>query len=159
MLYRVSPELADKLKAIAYWDRKKKNDIGVRALAKYVKKWEDKNGQVRPIPDEEEEETAQEIQIDIVNQCEEGEVPLPPLRKRIESDNGLVRAYQRMNGNWNVKPVKKRVDAPFKNLCKSAKNEEAAIIQMELMENSIMQLSPKWKRNGAKKAIQINFPK
>lgn len=46
----VNEELLDKLKAIAYWDRLLIKEIISEALEDRVKKYERKNGEVKPIP-------------------------------------------------------------------------------------------------------------
>jgi len=46
----VKEDLLEKLKAIAYWDRSLIKDIVGRALEDSVKKYEKKNGPVKPAP-------------------------------------------------------------------------------------------------------------
>ena len=46
----VNEELLDKLKAIAYWDRKLIKEVVNTALEEYVAKNEKKNGEIKPIP-------------------------------------------------------------------------------------------------------------
>lgn len=46
----VNEELLDKLKAIAYWDRKLIKEVVDTALQEAVAKYEKKNGDVKPIP-------------------------------------------------------------------------------------------------------------
>ncbi len=44
----VNEELLEKLKDIAYWDRKMIKETIGEALSQYVGNWEDKNGKVNP---------------------------------------------------------------------------------------------------------------
>ena len=46
----VNEELLDKLKAIAYWDRKLIKEVVDTALQDRVDKYEKKNGDIKPIP-------------------------------------------------------------------------------------------------------------
>ena len=46
----VNEELLDKLKAIAYWDRKLIKEVVDTALQEAVAKYEKKNGDIKPIP-------------------------------------------------------------------------------------------------------------
>ena len=46
----VNEELLDKLKAIAYWDRKLIKEVVDTALQDAVAKYEKKNGDIKPIP-------------------------------------------------------------------------------------------------------------
>jgi len=46
----VKEELLEKLKAIAYWDRKLIKDVVASALEEAVNKYEKKNGEIKPIP-------------------------------------------------------------------------------------------------------------
>jgi len=46
----VNEELLDKLKAIAYWDRKLIKEVVDTALQDRVDKYEKKNGEIKPIP-------------------------------------------------------------------------------------------------------------
>ncbi len=46
----VIEELLDKLKAIAYWDRALIKDVVNTALQETVAKYEEKNGEIKPIP-------------------------------------------------------------------------------------------------------------
>ncbi|CAI8328361.1 MAG: Uncharacterised protein [Porticoccaceae bacterium UBA1117] len=46
----VNEELLDKLKAIAYWDRKLIKEVVDTALQDRVNKYEKKNGDIKPIP-------------------------------------------------------------------------------------------------------------
>ena len=46
----VNEELLDKLKAMAYWDRALIKDVINSALQQAVDKYENKNGQIQPIP-------------------------------------------------------------------------------------------------------------
>ena len=46
----VNEELLEKLKAIAYWDRKLIKEVVDTALQEAVAKYEKKNGDVKPIP-------------------------------------------------------------------------------------------------------------
>lgn len=46
----VNEELLDKLKAIAYWDRKLIKEVVDTALQDAVSKYEKKNGDIKPIP-------------------------------------------------------------------------------------------------------------
>ena len=46
----VNEELLDKLKAIAYWDRKLIKEVVDTALQDAVSKYEKKNGVIKPIP-------------------------------------------------------------------------------------------------------------
>ena len=46
----VNEELLDKLKAIAYWDRKLIKEVVDTALQDIVDKYEEKNGVIKPIP-------------------------------------------------------------------------------------------------------------
>ena len=46
----VNEELLDKLKAIAYWDRKLIKEVVDTALLDIVDKYEEKNGNIKPIP-------------------------------------------------------------------------------------------------------------
>lgn len=46
----LNEELLDKLKAIAYWDRKLIKDVVGEALQDYVDRYEKKNGAVKPTP-------------------------------------------------------------------------------------------------------------
>ena len=46
----VNEELLDKLKAIAYWDRKLIKEVVDTALQEAVVKYEKKNGDIKPIP-------------------------------------------------------------------------------------------------------------
>lgn len=46
----VNEELLDKLKAIAYWDRVLIKDVVNTALQEIVTKYEEKNGDIKPIP-------------------------------------------------------------------------------------------------------------
>jgi len=46
----VNEELLDKLKAIAYWDRKLIKEVVDTALQDAVNKYEKKNGDIKPIP-------------------------------------------------------------------------------------------------------------
>ena len=46
----VKEELVDKLKAIAYWDRKLIKEVVTSALEEAVNKYEKKNGEIKPIP-------------------------------------------------------------------------------------------------------------
>lgn len=46
----VKEELLDKLKAIAYWDRKLIKEVVNTALQDIVDKYEEKNGDIKPIP-------------------------------------------------------------------------------------------------------------
>ena len=46
----VNEELLDKLKALAYWDRKLIKEVVDVALQDAVKKYEKKNGEIKPIP-------------------------------------------------------------------------------------------------------------
>ncbi len=46
----INEELLDKLKAIAYWDRKLIKEVVDTALQEAVAKYEKKNGEIKPIP-------------------------------------------------------------------------------------------------------------
>lgn len=46
----VNEELLEKLKAIAYWDRKLIKEVVDTALQEAVAKYEKKNGDIKPIP-------------------------------------------------------------------------------------------------------------
>jgi len=46
----VNEELLEKLKAIAYWDRKLIKDVVNTALQDIVDKYEEENGDIKPIP-------------------------------------------------------------------------------------------------------------
>lgn len=46
----INEELLDKLKAIAYWDRVLIKDVVNTALQDRVDKYEEKNGDIKPIP-------------------------------------------------------------------------------------------------------------
>ena len=46
----VNEDLLDKLKAIAYWDRKLIKEVVDTALQDAVNKYEKKNGDIKPIP-------------------------------------------------------------------------------------------------------------
>jgi len=46
----VNEDLLEKLKAIAYWDRKMIKEVVDTALQDAVKKYEKKNGDIKPIP-------------------------------------------------------------------------------------------------------------
>jgi hypothetical protein len=46
----VNEELLDKLKAMAFWERKLIKDVVNTALAEAVASYEKKNGQLKPIP-------------------------------------------------------------------------------------------------------------
>jgi len=46
----VNEDLLEKLKAIAYWDRKLIKDVVNTALQEIVVKYEKKNGDIKPIP-------------------------------------------------------------------------------------------------------------
>ena len=46
----VNEDLLDKLKAIAYWDRKLIKEVINTALEEAVSKYEKKNGDIKPIP-------------------------------------------------------------------------------------------------------------
>ena len=46
----INEELLDKLKAIAYWDRKLIKEVVDTALQDIVVKYEKKNGAIKPIP-------------------------------------------------------------------------------------------------------------
>lgn len=46
----VNEELLDKLKAIAYWDRKLIKEVVDTALQDAIDKYEKKNGDIKPIP-------------------------------------------------------------------------------------------------------------
>jgi len=46
----INEELLDKLKAIAYWDRKLIKEVVDTALQDIVSKYEKKNGAIKPIP-------------------------------------------------------------------------------------------------------------
>jgi hypothetical protein len=46
----VNEELLDKLKAIAYWDRKLIKEVVDTALQDAIGKYEKKNGDIKPIP-------------------------------------------------------------------------------------------------------------
>jgi hypothetical protein len=46
----VNEDLLDKLKAIAYWDRKLIKEVVDTALQDAVDKYEKKNGEIKPIP-------------------------------------------------------------------------------------------------------------
>ena len=46
----VNEELLEKLKAIAYWDRKLIKEVVNTALQEAVAKYEKKNGDIKPIP-------------------------------------------------------------------------------------------------------------
>ena len=46
----VNEDLLDKLKAIAYWDRSLIKDVINTALEDAIKKYEKKNGEIKPIP-------------------------------------------------------------------------------------------------------------
>ncbi len=46
----VKEELLEKLKAIAYWDRKLIKEVVTSALEDAVAKYEKKNGEIKPIP-------------------------------------------------------------------------------------------------------------
>ena len=46
----VNEDLLDKLKAIAYWDRKLIKEVVDTALQDAVSKYEKKNGDIKPIP-------------------------------------------------------------------------------------------------------------
>jgi hypothetical protein len=46
----VKEELLEKLKAIAYWDRKLIKEVVTSALEEAVNKYEKKNGEIKPIP-------------------------------------------------------------------------------------------------------------
>lgn len=45
----VNEEQLDKLKAVAYWERLKIKEVVSRALEDYIKKYEKKNGEVKPL--------------------------------------------------------------------------------------------------------------
>jgi hypothetical protein len=47
--YIVNSELANKIDAIAFWDRIKIKDVINAALTDYVNKWVKKNGTVKPV--------------------------------------------------------------------------------------------------------------
>lgn len=47
---RLDPELLDKLKAIAYWERKTFKEVVSEGLEAVVKKYEKTNGPVKPAP-------------------------------------------------------------------------------------------------------------
>jgi len=46
----VNEDLLEKLKAIAYWDRKLIKEVVDTALQETVAKYEEKNGDIKPIP-------------------------------------------------------------------------------------------------------------
>jgi hypothetical protein len=46
----VNEDLLDKLKAIAYWDRKLIKEVVDKALQDAVSKYEKKNGDIKPVP-------------------------------------------------------------------------------------------------------------
>jgi hypothetical protein len=46
----VNEELLEKLKAIAYWDRKLIKEVVDKALQDAIGKYEEKNGDINPIP-------------------------------------------------------------------------------------------------------------
>lgn len=46
--YSIAPELADKIRYIAYWDRKKLNAVVAEALADYIAKWEPAREKLQP---------------------------------------------------------------------------------------------------------------
>ena len=46
----VKEELLEKLKAIAYWDRKLIKEVVTSALEEAANKYEKKNGEIKPIP-------------------------------------------------------------------------------------------------------------
>ena len=48
----LKPENLEKLKAIAYWDRRKIRDVHGEAVAQFLAAYEKKNGPVKPIPAE-----------------------------------------------------------------------------------------------------------
>ncbi|HYH15272.1 MAG TPA: hypothetical protein VD794_08630 [Flavisolibacter sp.] len=48
--YIVNADVAEKLDAIAYWDRLTIKEVVNTALADYAAKYEKKNGPIRPVP-------------------------------------------------------------------------------------------------------------
>ncbi len=48
--YITNDEIADKIDAIAYWDRKSLKDLIYEMQSNFVKAWEKKNGSVKPVP-------------------------------------------------------------------------------------------------------------
>jgi len=46
----LSPEIKEKMDAIAYWERKGKTETLKEAMTDYIKKYERKNGTIKPIP-------------------------------------------------------------------------------------------------------------
>lgn len=46
----VKEDALDKLKAIAYWDRKLIREVHTEAIGQYIAAYEKKNGPVQPIP-------------------------------------------------------------------------------------------------------------
>lgn len=46
--YSLDAELADKIRYIAYWDRKKLNAVVAEALADYIAKWEPAREKLQP---------------------------------------------------------------------------------------------------------------
>lgn len=48
--YIVNNDMAEKINAIAYWDRAKIKDLIFEMQSAFVKKWESKNGPVKPVP-------------------------------------------------------------------------------------------------------------
>lgn len=48
--YICNDEIADKVAAIAYWDRKSLKDLVEEMQSGFVKAWEKKNGPVKPVP-------------------------------------------------------------------------------------------------------------
>lgn len=46
----ITEELLEKVKAIAYWDRKLIKEVMIESLQDAVKKYENKNGSIKPIP-------------------------------------------------------------------------------------------------------------
>ena len=43
--YSIPPELAEKMRYIAYWDRKKLNAVVVEAFSQYVESWKPSTGE------------------------------------------------------------------------------------------------------------------
>lgn len=44
-------DLLSKVKALAYWERKKIKDVVITALSEHVSRYEKKNGEIKPMPE------------------------------------------------------------------------------------------------------------
>lgn len=48
--YILNRDLVEKVKAIAYWDRKDIKEVANEVFTDYISKYEKKNGEIKPIP-------------------------------------------------------------------------------------------------------------